>query len=255
MIELKSLSVGYKTSSGMVPALDNVTMSLDRGEICALIGPSGCGKSTLLYVLSGIISDYTGSALIDGIPAAPGSRRVGLIPQNYGLLDWADVYSNAMLGVDIKDGKAQSRSPSGQAYADYILEKLGLSELKRKFPGSLSGGQRQRVAIARSFILKPDILLMDEPFSALDAITREEIQDLFLDIWKENRVSTLFVTHSIEEAVYTGRKIAVMSPSPGRITKILENPLFGTDGLRMKNCYYEYCMDIRAMVKEEWAKC
>jgi len=251
MIELAGLSVRYKNRDSEVLAVDNLNLKLDKGDICAVIGPSGCGKSTLLYVLSGIISEYDGKALIGGKSVNPRLHRIGLIPQNYGLLEWADVYSNSVLGLDIK----HARQKSDEAYIEYILDRLGLARLKSEYPGRLSGGQRQRVSIARSFILKPDVLLMDEPFSALDAITREEIQDLFLDIWKENRVSTIFVTHSIEEAIYIGRKVAIMSPSPGRILKIFDNPLFGIENLRLSDEYYRFSMEIRRMVKEAWSKC
>lgn len=251
MIDVKGLSVKYSNGKSDFLAVHGFDLSLDKGDICAIIGPSGCGKSTVLYVLSGIIPIYEGQAFIDGRPANPKLQRIGLIPQNYGLLDWADVYGNAVLGAEIKRSDRKEYRP----YVEHILKKLGLAGLKLKYPNSLSGGQKQRVSIARSFIMKPDILLMDEPFSALDAITREEIQDLFLDIWKENTVSTLFVTHSIEEAVYLGRKIAIMSPGPGRIAKIFHNPLFGRDNLRMSGEYYNFTMEIRKLAKEVWSKC
>jgi NitT/TauT family transport system ATP-binding protein len=251
MIDIEGLSVKYRSKEDKFLAVHDFSLRLDKGDICAIIGPSGCGKSTVLYVLSGIITKYKGKVLINGKPANPKLQRIGLIPQNYGLLEWADVYNNAILGLDIKRSSIKEYQP----YIQHILDRMGLTVLKSKYPRSLSGGQRQRVAIARSFILKPDILLMDEPFSALDAITREEIQDLFLNIWKENSVSTVFVTHSIEEAVYLGRKIAIMSPSPGRILNVLDNPLFGQENLRMSNEYYSFTMEIRRMVKEVWAKC
>lgn len=251
MIDVKGLSVKYKSRKSDFLAVHGFDLRLDKGDICAVIGPSGCGKSTVLYVLSGIISEYEGSALINGKPANPKLQRIGLIPQNYGLLEWANVYNNAILGIDIKRSDLKEYQP----YIEHILEKVGLIGLKSKYPNSLSGGQKQRVSIARSFIMKPDILLMDEPFSALDAITREEIQDLFLSIWKENMVSTAFVTHSIEEAVYLGRKIAIMSPAPGRVLKIFHNPLFGQDNLRMSDEYYHITMEIRKMAKEAWSKC
>jgi len=247
MIDVRGLSVTYKTDKGNYPAVQGFDLHMEKGDICALIGPSGCGKSTVLYVLSGIITDYQGKALIGGKPVDPKKQSIGLIPQGYGLLDWANVYKNATLGRHVKQLGVK------EPYIEHILTKLGLDTLKTKFPRQLSGGQQQRVSIARSFIMQPDILLMDEPFSALDAITREEIQDLFLSVWNEFSTSTLFVTHSIEEAVYLGRKIAIMSPSPGRILKEIENPLFGRSNLRLSDAFYSFVVEIREMVKEVWA--
>lgn len=244
MIEIKGLNVKYRQSQGFVTALEDISLAIDNGDICAVIGPSGCGKSTLLHVLSGIIRGYEGEVKIDGKNIDPSSLRIGLILQDYGLLPWRTVYDNAMLGVRIKD-----RGRADVNHARYIMEQLGIDGLADRYPSQISGGQRQRVAIARSFILKPDILLMDEPFSALDAITREEMQDIFLKIWDRYRVSTVIVTHNIEEAVYLGRRIVILSPSPGSIVKIMENPLFGMENLRMKNEFYRMEMDIRRIIK------
>ena len=249
MIDIEALSVTYKTDGGEYPAVRGFNLHLGKGDICALIGPSGCGKSTVLYVLSGIITQHGGRALIGGQPVDPKTQRIGLIPQNYGLLDWADVAHNATLGLKVKGADVKASAP----YVAQLMDRLGLGGLETKFPRQLSGGQQQRVAIARSFIMQPDVLLMDEPFSALDAITREDIQDLFLNVWQEHATSTLFVTHSIEEAVYLGRKIAVMSPAPGHILREIDNPLFGKSGLRQSKEFYSFVMELRGMVKEDWA--
>lgn len=250
MIEIRDLTVKYKAEKTNFLALDNVNMTIADGDICAVIGPSGCGKSTLLHVLSGIIKDYAGSVLIDGNRIDPRVQRIGLVMQNNGLLPWKDVFYNSTTGVRIKDGYGNI----DKQYAEYILNKLGIGEMTTRFPNQLSGGQRQRVEIARAFILKPNILLMDEPFSALDALTREEMQDLFLKIWHENKVSTLFVTHSIEEALYVGKKIIIMSKSPGRVTSIYDNPLFGKKDLRLDEEYYKFSIKLRKIAKEEWSK-
>lgn len=250
MIEIKDLTVKYKSEKNHVLALDKVNMTIADGDICAVIGPSGCGKSTLLHVLSGIIGDYAGSVLIDGKGVDPGVQRIGLVMQSNGLLPWKDIYYNSTAGVRIKDG---SKSID-KKYTEYILNKLGILEMSARFPNQLSGGQRQRAEIARAFILKPNVLLMDEPFSALDALTREEMQDLFLKIWNENKVSTLFVTHSIEEALYVGKRIIIMSKPPGRVTGIYDNPLFGKKDLRLDEEYYKFSIKLRKIAKEEWSK-
>lgn len=242
MIAIKDLSVTYRRKNREAPALHKLNINIGTGDIYTFIGPSGCGKSTLLYVLSGILKDYTGSVLIDGRAIDPKTQRIGLILQNYGLLPWKNVYNNAMLGTKIKG------QPVEAEYSHYIFAQLGIDALLDRYPKELSGGQQQRVAIARAFILKPDLLLMDEPFSALDAITREEMQELFLNIWKQHSVTTIFITHSVDEALYLGSKIVVLSPSPGRILEVLDNPCFQMDNLRLKDEYYNMSMKLREIL-------
>lgn len=243
MIEVKDLSVKYGGKNEEVPALDKINIEIATGEIYTFIGPSGCGKSTFLYVLSGIFRDYTGTVLIDGRPVDPSKQRIGLILQNYGLLPWKNVYQNIMLGLKIKGQGRQDQ------YHHYILQQLGIDQLLDRYPKELSGGQQQRVAIARAFLLQPDILLMDEPFSALDAISREEMQELFLKIWQEHNVTTVFITHSVDEALYLGSKIVVFSAAPGRIMQVLDNPCFQLDNLRNQDKYYDMSMQLRKMIR------
>lgn len=242
MIEIKDLSVTYGRTNEKVLALDKININIGTGEIYTFIGPSGCGKSTLLYVLSGIVQDYSGTVLIDGRPVDPKAQRIGLILQNYGLLPWKNVYQNIMLGVKIK-GQVQQDD-----YRGYILKQLGIDHLLDRYPKELSGGQQQRVAVARAFLLQPDILLMDEPFSALDAISREEMQELFLKIWQEHHVTTVFITHSVDEALYLGSKIVVFSASPGRILQVVDNPCFQLDNLRCRDEYYNMSAQLRKMI-------
>jgi NitT/TauT family transport system ATP-binding protein len=250
MIDIQELSVSYRTSEKELLALNNINLKIEDGDIVAVIGPSGCGKSTLLNVLSGIINNYAGNVLVNGNPINPSKQRIGLVLQNYGLLPWKTVYENIIIGRRLKDGKDFRDSD----YVDYILRETGLREVKNRFPKELSGGQKQRVAIARAFVLRPDVLLMDEPFSALDEITREEAQDLFLKVWEENRVSTVFITHSIEEALYIGRRIVILSQSPGEIIKVYDNPLFGKKDLRLDEEYYRFTIELRKLVKERWSR-
>ncbi|MEQ8174500.1 MAG: ABC transporter ATP-binding protein [Syntrophomonadaceae bacterium] len=243
MISIKDLSVSYQGKNENTLALDRLTIDIGRGDIYTFIGPSGCGKSTLLYVLSGILRDYEGQVTIDGQPINARTQRIGLILQNYGLLPWKNVYHNIMLGTKIKNGQK-----SLDEYGRYIIDQLGIEHLLSRYPRELSGGQQQRVAIARAFILKPDLLLMDEPFSALDAITREEMQELFLKIWKQNSVTTVFITHSVDEALYLGSKIVVFSSPPGRIMEVIDNPCFRLDNLRFCDEYYDMSMKLRTIL-------
>ncbi len=243
MIEVKDLTVNYNRENDKIPALKNVSINIGTGDIYTFIGPSGCGKSTFLYVLSGILQDYTGSVRVNGRPVNPRSQRIGLILQNYGLLPWKNVYDNTMLGVKIKNDQVVLDD-----YCHYLLQRLGINDLLDRYPKELSGGQQQRVAIARAFMLKPDLLLMDEPFSALDAITREELQELFLKIWKENNVTTVFITHSVDEALYLGSKIVVFSPAPGSILEVLDNPCFQLDNLRTQEEYYDMSQRLRKIL-------
>jgi len=246
VIEIRNLAVEYPGVHEKALALDGVNLDIGSGEICTIIGPSGCGKSTFLYVLAGILREYSGHVAIDGKAVSPKNQRIGLIFQNYGLLPWKTVYQNVVLGIKIKD-----HSQDLDEYSHYILDQLGIGHLLDRYPKELSGGQQQRVAIARAFILKPDLLLMDEPFSALDAITREEMQELFLQTWRQHRVTTVFITHSVDEALYLGSKIVVFSPSPGRVKEVLENPCFKMDNLRFRDEYQSMAMKLRDMLGKE----
>lgn len=250
MIQIKQLNVLYEARGVPYAVLKDINLELAAGETCAIIGPSGCGKSTLLKVLAGIITRYNGTVKINGQPVMPKQQTIGFIPQNYGLLPWKTIYENIRLGIKLKH-KAKKDNEQDLAA---MLELLGLSGLEYRFPGELSGGQQQRVALARAFLLNPDLLLMDEPFSALDAMTREEIQNVFLQVWRQHSVSTILVTHHVEEAVYLGRKIVILSAAPGTVSKVIDNPLFGMDDIRNQKVFFELCIELRKMIKEDWLK-
>lgn len=249
MLDINNLTVSYKSDKKLVNALGPISMKIATGDIYAVIGPSGCGKSTLLNVLSGIIKDHGGDVKLNNEDLNPKTHNIGLIPQNFGLLPWKNVQKNCTLSLKIK-GKVIDSSTSERI--DYIQKKLDIYSLKDRFPNELSGGQKQRVAIARAFIMDSDLLLMDEPFSALDAITREEAQELFMNMWNQYKTTTLFVTHSIEEAIYIGKKIAIMSHCPGNIIKIIDNPLFNTENLRENEEYLKLSSLLRTIIKKGW---
>lgn len=249
MITLQNVSVVYRSGREEYQALAHVNLELPAGKTCAIIGPSGCGKSTLLKVLAGIITEYEGLVELDGKPIRPECQKIGFIPQNYGLMPWKTVAGNIRLGVKIKYGHL----PGEQETLEQLLAQLGLLGLENRYPGELSGGQQQRVSLARSFLLQPDVLLMDEPFSALDAMTREDIQNVFLRVWKQNAVSTVLVTHHVEEAVYLGQKIIILSGCPGTVGKVIDNPLFGLAEVRNQPEFFHMCLSLRKMIKEDWS--
>lgn len=250
MIQLSNLNIAYETGGVRTAVLKDINLDLAAGETCAIIGPSGCGKSTLLKILAGIITCFDGTVLINEQPVKPEQQKIGFIPQNYGLLPWKNIVDNIRLGVKIKN---KNTKDSGDTLAE-MVQLLGLGGLEYRYPGELSGGQQQRVALARAFLLHPDLLLMDEPFSALDAITREEIQNVFLDVWRKHSVSTILVTHHVEEAVYLGRKIVILSAAPGTVSKVIDNPLFGVEDIRNQQDFFQLCLELRKTIKEDWSK-
>ena len=239
MIILKGLTVKFDNTT----ILEDINLELPEGITCALIGPSGCGKSTLLNVLSGLNTNYLGDVFINKRKPSPKEQIIGYIPQNYGLLPWLTVKENILLGLKIKKVKPR-------ILPEDLIENLGLSELLNRYPNKLSGGQRQRVSLARAFALKTDLLLMDEPFSALNAITREEMQDVFIDLWNKKQVSTILVTHYVEEALYLGQKIIVMSTKPGKIYKLIDNPLFGDKNFRDKAEFKSLSKELRVYLQK-----
>ena len=223
MLCFSGVSVDYGTGEDAVHALADTSLCVERGTVLALIGASGCGKSTLLRVGAGLIRPTAGTVTSEGAPIDPRTLRIGFLPQNYGLLAWKTVRENILLGAEIKGEWNTQRMNA----FDEIVADLGLTELLTRYPHELSGGQQQRVGLARVFLLAPDLLLMDEPFSALDTITRESMQEVFLSLWKKYAVTTMLVTHYVEEALTLARRIAVMTGAPGRVAEIIDNPFAG----------------------------
>ena len=241
MINVKDLEFSYQNKI----VVNNINFFLKEGKSCAIIGPSGCGKTTLIYLLAGLIKPDHGQIKINKKEIKDIREETGVILQNYGLFPWKTVYDNVALGLKTRDYESKII----QTNVNKVLDKLGIKDFADKFPAELSGGQRQRVAVARSLVLKPDLLLMDEPFSALDAITREEMQNLILRIHKENMLSYIIVTHNIDEAVFLGQKIAVMKQ--GEFIHIIDNPYFGDLRLREKEEFFRQTKKLRLMMSED----
>lgn len=244
IIEVSGLVFAYENKA---PLFDGFTWRVERGEAWAIIGPSGCGKTTLLYLLTGLRLPTSGSVLIDGQRLVKPRRATGLVLQDYGLLPWATATENIALGLRIRGVPAGERRRIAASW----LARVGLADVAHHYPSQLSGGQRQRVAIARTLALQPDLLLMDEPFSSLDALTREELQGLVLDLRRETDLTTVLVTHNIEEAVFLGRRILVVSRAPIRSGLLVENPRAGQPDYRHEPAFYALCSEVRQLVQEQ----
>jgi NitT/TauT family transport system ATP-binding protein len=209
------LNKRYRTRDGDVPALAEVSIEVAEGEFVTIVGPSGCGKSTLLYVLGGFIPADGGRMEVDGRPVTgPGVDR-GVVFQEYALFPWLTVAQNIRYGLEMT-GVDRARR---EEIVARLVQTIGLQGFEHRFPRELSGGMKQRVAIARTLAYDPKILLLDEPFGALDALTREVMQDELLRLWQETRKTVVMVTHDVNEAVYLSGRVLVMSQRPGRIVQ------------------------------------
>jgi ABC-type nitrate/sulfonate/bicarbonate transport system ATPase subunit len=236
--------IGFEYPDG-TPVFDAFDWQIERGEAWAVLGPSGCGKTTLLYLLAGLLQPTAGAVLVEGHRLTRPRPRTGLILQDYGLLPWATVSENASLGLRVRafygpDGMhapSDERYTGGKAQVEPWLERLGLLAIKDQYPSQISGGQRQRTAIARTLILNPDLLLMDEPFASLDVPTRESLQDLILALRVDHDLTTVIVTHTIEEAAILGRKILVLLDPPIHTARIIDNPSAGKSDYRNSEAY------------------
>lgn len=245
MLIVDDLEVAYQNKNTRFLALSGVSFTLAKGHTCAIIGPSGCGKSTLLYVLAGLLKHTGGQVMINGEPVRPKRRETALILQDYGLLPWKTALQNTSLGLEIRGISRRDKQTS----VEEAMKELGIWEFRDYYPAQLSGGQRQRVAIARSLTLKPDLFLMDEPFSSLDALTREGLQNSLLDFWKKRQSTMVLVTHNIEEAVFLGQEILIFSGSPGRILHVIENREMGEQDYRTKQLFYQRCSRVREIIE------
>ena len=223
VIHARSVSLTFETRDGPVHALREVSLRVERGEFVSLIGPSGCGKTTLLRVVADLERPTSGDIAVNGMTpeAARIARAYGYVFQAAGLYPWRTIEKNVKLPLEIMGYPRAERD----ARAKRVLELVDLRGFENKFPWQLSGGMQQRASIARALAFDADLLLMDEPFGALDEIVRDRLNEELLDLWARTGKTIVFVTHSIPEAVYLSTKIVVMSPRPGRITDVIESPL------------------------------
>ena len=219
MMQVQQLNKIYSTEQGKkVHALEDINLDITTNDFVCIVGPSGCGKSTLLRILAGLDTPSSGSIHFQGRPIAKPTREIGMVFQEYSLLPWRTIIDNISLGLEF------NKQPKEECLnvAQHFLQLVGLEEFARAYPYELSGGMQQRVAIARALANNPQVLLMDEPFGALDAHTRILLQRELLRIWEKHRKTIIFVTHSVDEAIYLADYIVVMSAYPGRIRKIIK---------------------------------
>ncbi len=245
-IEVGQLTKQYTTARGALVALENIGFSVQEGEFAAIVGPSGCGKSTLLKILAGLLDSTSGTATLRGTPITGPRRDIGVVFQSPVLFPWRTVLDNVLLPVEV-----QGLAPDiHRKVAEDLLTLVGLDGFESRYPWELSGGMQQRVAIVRGLVHDPALLLMDEPFGALDAMTRESMNLELQRIWLERRKTVLFITHSIPEAVFLADHVHVMTPRPGRILHservnlprprpldVMTTPAFGEHVHRIRACF------------------
>ncbi len=216
-IVIKGLAKGFATAEGVVPVLDGLDLSLEPGRFLALVGPSGCGKTTLLRIIAGLETADAGSVELNGEGPRMGSQRVGMVFQQYALFPWRTALANIEMGLEIAGVERAERRRRAQE----LVAAFGLNGFEERYPHQLSGGMAQRVALARTLVLRPQVVLMDEPFGSLDSQTRNSLQQFLLEVWTERRDTIIFVTHNVDEAVFLADEIAVLSRRPARVLERL----------------------------------
>ncbi|GGN99412.1 ABC transporter ATP-binding protein [Actinoplanes lobatus] len=249
-IRFENVGKTFQARGKTVTALQDINLEVRDGEFLVIVGPSGCGKSTLLDLLGGLSEISSGRILVDGKPVTgPGLDR-GIVFQQYALLPWRTAQGNVEFGLEAKGVGRRERAEKAREYLDLV----GLTGFHDRYPHELSGGMKQRVAIARSLAFDPDVLLMDEPFAALDAQTRDGLQDELLRIWEKTGKTIVFITHGIEEAVYLGQRVAVLTSRPGRIKEVVEVPIdarSATEDLRSDPQFTHYRHEIWSLLRDE----
>lgn len=231
----------YRGDAGTLQACRELSFTVESGQSVALIGPSGCGKSTTLLMAAGLVAPTAGSVMVNATPLSGPRRETAFIPQDLGIFPWKTVLQNAALGLRLHGcPKAEA-----QAKAEDALAAVGLEGFGGAFPKELSGGMRQRLALARALALNADLLLMDEPLSAIDALLRESLQDSLLELWQRRGYTQMLVTHSIEEAVFLGQRILVFTDRPGTLAADIANPAVGRPDWRDSDGFAAQCRLVR----------
>jgi len=252
-IRFDRVSVDFPTASGPMRVVDDVSFEIRNGEFVSIIGPSGCGKTTMMSMVAGFLKPSRGQVTLDGKPiAGPGPER-GVIFQEYGVFPWLTVEQNIGFGLTLSANRVSERERS--QIAGRYMKLMGLSDFAKAFPKTLSGGMRQRLAIARAYAVKPEFLLMDEPFGALDAQTRSNMQDLLLQVLQAEGKTVMLITHSVEEAIYLSSRIIVATARPARIREIVEVPFAypRDEALHERPEFGELRSRIRDLVMQEYA--
>ncbi len=244
VLELRDITMNYQTINSEVSALDNINLSIKQGEFVVIIGPSGCGKSTLLSIISGILPKSSGDVIIDGEKSEGITSKIGYMLQNDNLLEWRTIYKNILLGLEIQN----ILNDENIMYANELLKTYGLYEFKDSYPSQLSGGMRQRVALIRTLVTKPEILLLDEAFSALDYQTRLMVTDDVYNIIRNENKTVLMVTHDIPEGISMADRVVVLSKRPARIQSVhkieFDNTKSYTPLLRRKDPKFTEYFDV-----------
>jgi NitT/TauT family transport system ATP-binding protein len=240
-----------------LPALEDVSLSVRRGQFVSVIGPSGCGKTTLLRIVAGLLDVDAGSVSVFGesVSRAVEAKHVGFVPQSPALLPWRTVLDNVRLPLEV-NRKADHADGSTKVDPVALLQSFGLGHVLNRRPAELSGGMQQRVAVARAFVFDPPILLMDEPFAAVDELTRESLRYELLSVWQANQKTVLFVTHSIAEAIALADTVVIMSPRPGRIHKVVrvDLPRPRGDLIETTEEFHELDRQVRLEIRSGWAR-
>lgn len=238
LLTVTNLSKSFVQNDSIISVLDNMNLTLKNENSLAIVGPSGCGKTTLLLILAGLLQSDSGEILLEGKSHFGTTSKIALVLQTYGLLPWKTVSENILLGMQLQGYDIDTKRVTE------VKKTLEIGHLDKLYPEQLSGGQKQRIALARVFLLQPKLLLMDEPFSALDAISRERLQRYLMDEYRKRKFGFIVVTHSIEEAVALGQQILILNPNEKNISQIINNQDVFTQGFRSSKSFFDKCYKV-----------